>query len=205
MVDGVDDSTNTYECEVKLFGKWPITDIRIDGKCGVSDYVGVANDIYDQFIPHSAGRWQVKRFRKQACPVIERLTCALMMHGRNSGKKCLAVNIVKQAFEFINATTDENPVQICVSALCNAGPREDSTRVGSAGVVRRQAGDVRPLRRVNVAINLIVKGARESAFRNVKTMAECLADELIYASKNDHNSYAIKKKHETERVALSAR
>merc|ERR1719309_690775 len=129
----------------------------------------------------------------------------MMMHGRNNGKKLMAVRIVKHAFEIIHLLTDKNPIEVYVDAVKNGGPREDSTRVGSAGVVKRQAVDVSPLRRVNVAINLLVKGARESAFRNVKTMAECLADELMYAAENDHNSYAIKKKHETERVALSAR
>ena len=33
---------------------------------------------------------------------------------------------------------------------------------------------------------------RESAFRNVKSVAECLADELINAAKGSSNSYAIK-------------
>jgi hypothetical protein len=33
---------------------------------------------------------------------------------------------------------------------------------------------------------------RESAFRNVKSIAECLADELINAAKGSSNSYAIK-------------
>ncbi|PWA93332.1 tetratricopeptide repeat (TPR)-like superfamily protein [Artemisia annua] len=39
---------------------------------------------------------------------------------------------------------------------------------------RRQAVDISPLRRVNQAIFLLTTGARESAFRNVKTIAECL-------------------------------
>merc|ERR1711920_70638 len=65
----------------------------------------------------------------------------------------------------------------------NSGPREDSTRIGRAGTVRRQAVDVSPLRRVNQAIWLLVTGAREAAFRNIKTIAECLADELINAAK----------------------
>ena len=61
-------------------------------------------------------------------------------------------------------------------------------------MVRRQAVDISPLRRVNQAIWLITTGAREAAFRNVKTIAECLADELINAAKGSSNSYAIKKK-----------
>ncbi|KAK2655421.1 hypothetical protein Ddye_008473 [Dipteronia dyeriana] len=40
-------------------------------------------------------------------------------------------------------------------------------------------GQLSPLRRVNQAIYLLTTGARESAFRNIKTIAECLADELI--------------------------
>ena len=75
--------------------------------------------------------------------------------------------------------------------FCNylriSGPREDATRIGSAGVVRRQAVDISPLRRVNQAIYLLTTGARESAFRNIKTIAECLADELINAAKGSSN------------------
>ena len=75
-----------------------------------------------------------------------------------------------------------------MQAIVLAGPREDSTRVGSAGVVRRQAVDVSPFRRVNDAIYLIATGAREAAFRNIKTIAECLADEIINAAKGSSNS-----------------
>jgi small subunit ribosomal protein S5e len=72
-------------------------------------------------------------------------------------------------------------------------------------VIRRQAVDMSPLRRVNQAIWLITTGSREAAFRNVKTIAECLADELINAAKGSSNSYAIKKKDELERVAKANR
>ena len=108
------------------------------------------------------------------------------MHGRNNGKKLMTVRIVKHAFEIIHLLTGENPVQVLVDAIINSGPREDSTRIGRAGTVRRQAVDVAPLRRVNQAIWLLCTGAREAAFRNIKTIAECLADELINASKVNH-------------------
>uniref|UniRef100_A0A8C2ITK3 Ribosomal protein S5 n=1 Tax=Cyprinus carpio TaxID=7962 RepID=A0A8C2ITK3_CYPCA len=83
----------------------------------------------------------------------------------------------------INDISLQNPLQILVNAIINSGPREDSTRIGRAGTVRRQAVDVSPLRRVNQAIWLLCTGAREAAFRNIKTIAECLADELINAAK----------------------
>lgn len=47
----------------------------------------------------------------------------------------------------------QNPLQILVNAIINSGPREDSTRIGRAGTVRRQAVDVSPLRRVNQVSN----------------------------------------------------
>ncbi|TXG53496.1 hypothetical protein EZV62_022665 [Acer yangbiense] len=91
---------------------------------------------------------------------------------------------------------------------CNfviSGPCEDATRIGSAGAVRRQTMDISPLRRVNQAIYLLTTSARESAFRNIKTIAKCLADEPINAAKGSSNSYAIKKKDEIERVAKANR
>ena len=81
------------------------------------------------------------------------------------------------------------PIPADMLALAmRSGPREDATRIGSAGVIRRQAVDISPLRRVNQAIYLITTGARESAFRNIKTVSECLADELINAAKGSSNS-----------------
>ena len=156
-------------------------------------------------MPHSAGRYAAKRFRKAKCPIVERVTNSLMMHGRNNGKKVMVTRIVKQAMEIIHLLSDQNPIQVIVDAISNTGCREDSTRIGSAGAVRRQAVDVSPLRRVNQSIALLTTGAREAAFRNVKSMAECLADELINAAKGSSNSYAIRKKDELERVAKSNR
>merc|ERR1711966_308024 len=178
--------------EVKLFGKWSF------------DYIAVKGD-HATYLPHTAGRYQKKRFRKASCPIVERLACCLMRKGRNSGKKLMAVRIVQHTLEIIHLLTDQNPVQVVVDAIINSGPREDSTRVGGAGVVRRQAVDMSPFRRVNYALYLLATGAREASFRNLKTMAECLAEELINAARGSSNSYAIKKKDEIERVSKSNR
>lgn len=47
-----------------------------------------------------------------------------------------------------------------MDAVINSGPREDSTRVGSAGVVRRQAVDLSPFRRVNQVSKPVVTSVK---------------------------------------------
>merc|ERR1711912_34273 len=177
--------------EVKLFNKFSFEGVSVN-EIPLVDYIAVkANNAV--FLPHSAGRWTKKRFKKAQCPLVERITNSLMMHGRNNGKKIMAVRIMKHTMEIIS------------DAVVNSGAREDSCRIGSAGVVRRQSIDESPLRRVNQAIHLLTTGAREAAFRNIKTIAECLAEEFINAAKGSSNSYAIKKKDEIERVAKANR
>ena len=190
--------------EVKLFGRWAYEDVNVSDMSLV-DYIAATNKSSHTYLPHTQGRYQKRRFRKAMCPIVERLCCSMMMHGRNNGKKLMAVRIVKHCFEIIYLLTDKNPIQVFVDAVKNGGPLEDSTRIGSAGVVRRQAVDVSPLRRVNQAIYLICTGARNSSFRNIKSIAECLADEIMNCAKESSNSYAIKKKDEIERVAKANR
>ena len=191
------------DTEVKLFGKWILDEVDVSD-IALADYIAVKGK-YATYVAHTADRYQRKRFRKAQCPIVERLVCSIMRCGRNNGKKLLACTIVKHTLELIHILTDQNPVQVLVDAVINSGPREDSTRVGSAGVVRRQAVDVSPFRRVNYALYLMAQGARESAFRNIKTISECLADEIINAARGSSNSYAIKKKDEIERVAKANR
>merc|ERR1711861_99774 len=133
--------------EIKLFNKYSFEDVAVQD-IALKDYVA-CKPAHAVFLPHSAGRWAKKRFKKAQCPIIERITNALMKH----------------CCDIIHLTTGENPIQVIVDAVVNSGAREDSCRIGSAGVVRRQAIDVSPLRRVNTAIHLLTTGARDSAFR----------------------------------------
>jgi small subunit ribosomal protein S7 len=65
--------------------------------------------------------------------------------------------------------------------------------------------DVSPLRRVDLALRFIAEGVRESTYSSPQAMEEVLAKEILLASENDMNSYAIKKKNEQERIAMSSR
>lgn len=187
--------------EVALFNKWPLTDVKCQDE-SLEAYISIDNH---SFVPHSAGRWSAKRFRKAKCPIVERLTNSLMMHGRNSGKKLMAIKTVGEAFELINLYTGRNPIQVLIDAVANSGPREDSCRIGKGGQVRRQSVDVSPLRRVNLGIYNIATGARKAAFRKVRPFAECLAEEIMNAAAGADKSYAISQRNSVERIAVSNR
>lgn len=177
------DGKPEFALEPKLFGKWSYEGVECTD-ISLAAYLQVKTVRQQVYIPYTAGRYQQRKFKKVQCPISERLINMLMTSGgRNNGKKQMAVRIVKQALELIHLLTGLNPIQIIVSAIQNGGAREDSTRIGSGGTVRRQAVDVSPLRRVNMAIYLICKGARDSSFRSLKSIAETLADEIINASK----------------------
>ncbi|KAF9309265.1 ribosomal protein S5, partial [Linnemannia elongata] len=74
---------------VRLFNKWSYDDVEVKD-ISLIDYIQVKAPVY---LPHTAGRFASKRFRKAQCPIVERLTNSLMMHGRNNGKKLMAVRI----------------------------------------------------------------------------------------------------------------
>lgn len=189
--------------ELKLFGKYPYSEAVKD--VTLAELISINTAKSNIIVPHTSGRYQVKRFRKIKCPILERLTNSLMYHGRNNGKKCLAIKILKQTLEIIALVTNKNPIEVVLKAITVAGPREDSTRIGAGGAVKKSAVDVSPLRRINIGIYLITVGAREASFRTSKNIAECLADELIACSQESNSSYAIRKKDEIERAAKANR
>jgi len=69
------------------------------------------------WLPHTAGRWQRKKFTKDHMPLVERLVNFLMFKGRNAGKKCLAIKTVQEAFDIIEKRSKKNPVQVLVEAI----------------------------------------------------------------------------------------
>ena len=190
-----------------LFGKWSYEGVQCSEQ-SLINYLSVKTTKAQVFVPYTAGKYQKKRFQKVQCPITERFTNQLMVgFHRQNGKKQIAVRIFKQTLEIVHLLTGKNPLEVLFEAIVQGGAREDSTRIGSGGTVRRQAVDVSPLRRVNQAIYLMCKGCRESCFRTHKSMCEVLADEIIAASKGvgQSNSYAVKKKDEIERVAKGNR
>lgn len=185
---------------MKIFGLWDSQDVEV-ADISLKRYI----NLEERLLPHSSGRHEHKRFHKSYVHIVERLANKLMSPGKNTGKKILALNIVKAAMQIIELKTDKNPIQVIVDAIVNCAPREETTRISYGGIVYHTAVDSAPQRRVDVAIRLIANAVRKASFNNVRAVDEILAEQLILAGSNNTNSSAIKRKQDIERVALSAR
>jgi len=199
--------------EILIFGKYS-SNVTIEDPT-IAQYISLE----PVYFPHSHGRHAKRYLGKAKVNLIERLANKLMRggtgekiggkvirtEGRLQGKKTKTLKIIKEAFEIIEQRTKQNPVQLLVKAVENSAPREDVTRVEYGGVMYPVAVDISALRRLNVALRNIALAAIIKAFGNKKTISEALAEEIILASSNDANSYAIKRKDEIERIARSAR
>jgi small subunit ribosomal protein S7 len=169
--------------------------------------------------PTSHGRSSQKSFSKTNMNIIERLENTLMRggtggkigghvirtEGRLQGRKIKVTRIIEDAFDMIGKQTGKNPVQVFIRALENSAPIEDTTRVVYGGITSNVAVDVSASRRLDIALRNVAMATIISAFKNKRTLAQALANELILASSMDINSYAIKRKNEIERMARSAK
>lgn len=186
--------------EIKVFNKWDLGNIEVRD-AGLRAYISL-NPV---LAPHSCGRHEHNRFGKAKVNIVERLVNRIMRPGKNGGKKALAFGIVQAAFEIIQLRTGENPVQVLIRAIENSAPREEVTRISYGGVSYPQSVDASPQRRVDLALRFLTDAARNASFGSNKPIEECLADELIAAASGDSKSYAVQKREEIERIAISAR
>jgi small subunit ribosomal protein S7 len=184
----------------KLFGEWGFEGIDVRD-IGLQRYLNL-EPIY---LPHTGGRHEARKFRKSDMNIAERLINSLMRPGGSGGDKSRIISVVRNAFKIINLRTGRNPVEVLVRAVENAAPNEDTTRIGYGGVVYRLAVDISPQRRIDLALRFIVRGVKEATFSNRLTLEEVLATHLIGAANNDGNTFAIRRKQEVERIALSSR
>ncbi|GIU68706.1 MAG: 30S ribosomal protein S7 [Candidatus Pacearchaeota archaeon] len=172
-------------------------------------------NLNQKLILKSHGR-NTQRFGQTKVNVVERLINRLgvsghrgkkhkIILGNSSGKYTKNAKIVLGAFKIIEERTKKNPVEVLIRAIENSAPRDEITTIEYGGARYPQAVDVSPLRRLNLAIKHLVHGASERAFGKKKNIKEALAEEIILASEENGESYAIKKKIESEKQADSAR
>ena len=124
--------------------------------------------------------------------LISKFTNTLML----SGKKAVAEGILYGALDVIQERYKEDPLEVFRKALDNVKPKLEvkSRRVG--GATYQVPVEVRPERRVALAMRWLVTYARD---RGEKTMRERLAGELRDAAEGRGN--AVKKKDDTHKMA----
>ncbi|WP_276270653.1 30S ribosomal protein S7 [Haloarcula litorea] len=182
----------------QLFGEWDVTDI---------EYTDPSTERYITVTPiaHTQGRHSDKQFKKSEISIVERLINRLMQTDENTGKKQLATSIVQDAFDIVHERTEDNPVQVLVSAVENSAPREETVRLKYGGISVPKAVDVAPQRRVDQALKFLAEGVYGDSFKTTTSAEEALAQQLIGAARDDVQTYAVNQKEEKERVAAAAR
>ncbi|MEM2142193.1 MAG: 30S ribosomal protein S7 [Candidatus Thorarchaeota archaeon] len=193
-----------------LFGRWSTDDVQVQD-VGLRRYISLK----PMLIPHTSGRHANRKFHKSQVPIVERFVNKLLSGGnrrekktrtgRNAGKKARAIGLVKRAFEMIEYRTGMNPIQVLVTAIENAAPAEETTRISYGGMAYPRSVDIGPQRRIDIALRYLVVGASRNTHNSAKSFEECIADELLLAYKGDLASFAVSRKDERERVARSAR
>ena len=124
--------------------------------------------------------------------LVSKFTNTIML----SGKKATAEGILYGAFDVIVERFKEDPIEVFRKALDNVKPKLEvkSRRVG--GATYQVPVEVRPERRVALAMRWIVSYSRD---RGEKTMRERLAAEFVDAANGRGN--AVKKKDDTHKMA----
>ncbi len=120
--------------------------------------------------------------------MVAKFTNTLMI----GGKKSTAEGILYGAFDIIASRFKEDPLEVFRKALDNVKPKLEvkSRRVG--GATYQVPVEVRPERRVALAMRWLVTYARD---RGEKTMRERLAAELVDAAQRRGNAVKKKRRH----------
>ncbi len=128
--------------------------------------------------------------------MVARFINRLMMRGKRS----VAERILYDAFDIIENKLNENPLDVFERAVNNATPilEVKPRRVG--GATYQVPVEVRPERRLSLAIRWLVENARK---RTGKSMAEKLSAELMDTAQGQ--GATIKKKEDTHKMAEANR
>ncbi len=194
----------------KIFDLYDISEIEVKDP-GLKSVISLQS----RLILKSHGR-NVQRFGQTKVNVVERLMNRIAVAGHRgkkhkiikglaTGKYTKNMMIVLDAFKMVEKRTGKNPVEVLVRAIENCAPRDEITVIEYGGARYPQAVDVSPLRRVNLALRWMVHGASDKAFNKKKTLTEALAEEITLAYEGNGESFAMRKKNESEKQADSAR
>lgn len=197
--------------EVKVFNRWEATGLTVVDP-GLQSYITIS----PRFLPKTGGKNSGQKFHKSKTFILERFMNKMMVSGHrakkhkmssghNTGKSQLVAKIMIKTMERLEAKTKKNPIQVIITAIENAAPREEIIAIEYGGARYPKAVETSPQRRVDLAIRFMTQGAAQKAFNAKKAIDETLSEEILAAFQLSPNSNAISKKNELERQADSSR
>ena len=196
--------------EMKVFGLFDVNEVRVEDP-GLKKVVNLNAKL--MLKSHGRIKWDPARAKVN---VVERLINLLQVPGSRgkkhkiitgwiTGKQARCTKIVIEAFKIIEEKTGENPLKVFIRAIENGAPRDETTTIVMGGAKYPQAVDVSPRSWLNLVLRYFVNGSYGKAFNKKATIVEALAKELMLAADNSGESFAIRKRIDTEKQADAAR
>ncbi len=194
----------------KIFDLWDVSEIEVK-EPGLKSVV----NIEPRLVLKNQGKNVVKGGQAKV-NIIERLANKLAVSGhrnkkhkielgKNTGKYAKNMKTVIDAFKIIEEKKKMNPIQVFVSALEKAAPRDETTVIEYGGARYPQAVDISPIRRVNITLKNMIHAASDKAFNKKKNISEALAEEIMLTYDENGDSVSLRKKNESEKQADAAR
>ena len=205
------ESKMVAQIDIKLYGKWTFQGVQVTDM-GLNGYLNIVPII----APRTNGYYHNTAFYKTKVNIIERLMNRLQVcghkgkkhkftSGHNTGKAKRISTMMEEVLETLEKRTKQNPIQVIVTAIENAAPREEIITIEYGGARYPKAVECAPQRRIDIALRYFTQGSYHKAFNTKKPFVQYLADEIIAAYQSSSTSVAIAKKNELERQSDSSR
>lgn len=197
--------------EIKLYDKWSFNDVVVSD-LGLRPYL----NLRPVLVPRSNGYYHNTPFYKTKVNVVERLMNRLQVTGHkgkkhkistghNTGKAKMISNVMFDVLTQLEEKTKENPIQVLVTAIENASPREEVITIERSGARYAQAVDMAPQRRVDIVLRFLAQGASHKAFNSERSLVNTLVEEILDCYNYGDKSMAMSKKNEIEKMAAAAK
>lgn len=197
--------------EIKLFNRWSYSGVVVED-AGLKGYI----NLEPMVVPRTNGQYHNTAFYKTKINIIERFMNRLQVcghkgkkhrisTGHNTGKSKMHLRLLESIFETLEKRTKQNPIQVFVTAIENAAPREEVITIERSGARYAQAVDIGPQRRVDLVLRFICQGAAHKAFDNAQSFENALTEAIMDCYSGGDSSMAMSKRNEIEKMAAAAK
>ncbi|MEC8221196.1 MAG: 30S ribosomal protein S7 [Nanoarchaeota archaeon] len=197
--------------DIKLFNRWSFDGVVVSDQ-GLQGYLNIEPIV----VPRTNGYHHNTPFYKTKINIVERLMNRFQVaghkgkkhkisSGHNTGKAKSQANMMIEVLEALEKKTKENPIQVLVTAIENAAPREEVITIERSGARYAQAVDIGPQRRIDLVLRYICQGAAHKAFDAQVSFVDCIVAEIMAAYNMENAGMAMTRRSEIEKMAAAAK